>query len=236
MRKTLSRLTSGVTALGLSSVMFGSVALTPAFTNAACDKYTTPAATATAVSLSRSVVQYGARQTAFVRVDSAAGTPNGDVSIVLEGIQSWTKTLNNGAASAQLPRFKMPAKATYTIAASYAGNCSFAASQSSTGANTTKFVTVEKVNTRTTGIATDVAEGKQTVSFYVRSRTGIVPVGDVRVRVLKDGEVVRTALVTLRKGRGEVTFSRMEAFRNNNVVVRYLGNRNFKRSSLSFGG
>jgi hypothetical protein len=222
--------------LGLSSVLLGSVALAPTFTNAACDEYTTPAATATAVTLSKSVVEYGSRQSAFVRVDSAAGTPDGNVSIVLEGIESWTRTLDSGAATVRLPRMKMPAQSTYTVSAAYAGNCSFDSSASSTGANTTKFMTVEKARTTTSGTTTDVRQGKQTVSFFVRSRTGVYPTGDVSIRVLKNGKVVRQARVTLAKGAGEHTFTGMEKFRGNNVVVKFLGSRNFKVSSLSFGG
>jgi len=193
---------------------------------AAADPYPNSVATVTHLNLERNIAQYGANTTATVRVTDGglAGTPVGTITLRVFG-DVQTEQLSGGTASFTLPR-RLPAQETYTVRAYYHAP---AESRYMDSRDSTNY-TVVKANTTAHVRAADVTRDERPrVHVRVTSATGLTPHGDVRVRLIKNGDVRRSTIVTLRDGEATVSFRPVWGLGEWTARVVYLGNDNFRR-------
>lgn len=212
------------TLLAASTVGLGAVTSAQAASVCGPSGYAAPIATATGLSLARTVVQYGSVDVATVTVSSGAGTPSGTVHLGVSNGASYRLTLDrHGAARHALPR-ELPAQRTYTVTASYDGSGSCLGS-----GPVRKYVTVVRAGTDVRGLeARDIRSGgRPTVSGRVRSDTGLTRNGAVRVTLTR-GDVEKERTVDLRGGRFSVTFGRTDAAGTWKVRAVVLGSRDFR--------
>lgn len=229
MNKSFTRSVSRIVAIG--SVLAAAQLLAPAGNAAVivkADRYPNSVATVTHLNLQRNIAQYGAITRARVRVTDGglAGTPHGTITLRVFG-HVQTKRLFDGRAVFTLPR-RLPAQATYTVRANYRAPAESRYRNSSDSAS----YTVVKANTTAHARARDIARSERPhVHVRVSSDTGLTPRGDVRVRLIKNGDVRRSKTVTLQDGEAVVSFRRVRALGQWTAKVRYLGNANFQRDT-----
>jgi hypothetical protein len=185
-------------------------------------EYEGSVATSTSLSLTRAIGGYGATNRATVVVSSGAGTPVGQVRIVVDGSTRATFTLANGRGSALLPR-NLGSRATHSVQAQMVGNNCFKTSSQ------TKFYTVTKASTST---STRVLKPRKGVyRARVLASTGVtVGGGRVHFVVRRNGIKVASGLKRVRSGTVKVDLRNLSRGR---YVVRatYLGSPNFKGSA-----
>jgi hypothetical protein len=224
LKKVLNRALTGVSAAALVAVPATTV-LAPQFTNVACT-YPDPAATTTDVSVSRSVVPYGARNAAFVNVASAGATPQGNVVISMTGEGSWTRRLEGGSARAQLPRY-VQASSTYSVTANYRGTCRFRPSSD------TAFVTVQKASVRVNPFVINKARGVLAVAL--NGVAGLDPRAGKATFVVKNeaGTVIRRATSGVQWGHAQVDVRDLNPGQSYTLMVSFNGTKNFLPASGS---
>jgi hypothetical protein len=237
-KRILFKSVAGAAAAG--TILAGAAAMTapvvttvsPEITNVACHlKYPNSAVTLTRLTLDRSIGQYGSNNGAHVRVTSDTGQPNGQVTVRIVGLRSWTVHLHNGRAAVSFP-FHMDAQHTYTVRSHYTPpSCSHYKASSSDA----KFYTVRKADTHVIRLhARDISGGENPrVSAEVTSATGQTPRGDVRVKLFKNNEVRQVMVVGLRGGEMTAEFDAVTGRGNWDVRVAYLGNSDYQRDSSS---
>lgn len=230
MKQSLTRSVARIVAIG--SVLAVAQLMAPAGNAAVivkADPYPNSVATVTHLNLGRNIAQYGAITRAFVRVTDGglAGTPNGIIVLRVVGEDVQTKPLVDGRAVFTLPR-RLPAQETYTVRASYHAP---AESQYRDSSDSTSY-TVVKANTTAHATARDISRDERPrVHVRVTSDTGLTPRGDVRVRLIKDGDVRRSKTVALNAGEATVFFRRVSELGEWTAKVVYLGNHNFQRDT-----
>ncbi len=190
---------------------------------AACS-YQPENTTATTLSLRKSIAMFGAHNRAFVRVTSGGGTPSGSVVIATRGRPGTRQLDANGRATTAINR-KLRAGATYTIRASFDGDCTYGPSDSDT-----KFYTVVKAKTRTAPFVVKARKAK--FSMKVTGAMGLHPqAGRVRFKVFKGHKLVRVGSTHVRHHRAAVNLPNLHKKGRYRVKVIYFGNKNFRRSS-----
>jgi hypothetical protein len=224
LKKVLGRALAGTAATALIAVPSAAM-ISPQIANMACT-YPDPAATSTDVSVSRNVVPYGARNAAFVNVDSAGATPQGAVVIRMTGEGSWTRRLEGGAARAQLPRY-VAANDTYAVTANYRGTCRFRASSDTT------FVTVQQASVAVNPFVVNKRKGVLGVSL--NGVAGLDPRAGRATFVVKNqaGKVIRRATDRVRWGSARVDVRNLNPNQRYTLTVSFNGTRNFLPASGS---
>ncbi|HEX6246577.1 MAG TPA: Ig-like domain-containing protein [Nocardioidaceae bacterium] len=109
-----------VRALSLLGVIAAVVLVGSLPTAASASEYPPSVATNTDLRLEKSTVQPGESNTAYVRVTSGAGTPQGTVTFKVAGRPGQTVPLVNGEAVWELPTDLAPGR-TYKVTARYNG-------------------------------------------------------------------------------------------------------------------
>jgi hypothetical protein len=219
-KKVLGRSVGGTAIAGLV-LTAAPVTVAPQIVPVAC--YPVPLTTTTTLQLSAYVVQYGAKTTATITVDSGVGTPVGQVRLVVNGKSKGLKTLSAGSATYQVPR-RLIARKTHVIKAEYVGdNCNYAPSTES------KNYSVFKAKTATRGKVVKAKAAK--FRARVTASTGIlVKSGKVEFVVKKaDGTKVRAGIRKVRRGVARADLRNLPSGRYK-LVTRYLGTGNFKAS------
>lgn len=136
-----------------------------------------PAATSTVVSTSGSPSTVGANVTFTATVTSGGGTPAGNVTFKNGGVDMGAPVALNGQGAAPFSTSALAA-GTHTITASYAGNASFAAS------NSAGISQVVKINTAT-GLQSSAnpSTAAQNVTFTATvTNSGMVATGSISFR------------------------------------------------------
>ncbi|HEX6877949.1 MAG TPA: hypothetical protein VF165_19975 [Nocardioidaceae bacterium] len=235
-KNVLLRSLAGATAIG--SALTISLVATPAAVSSApqvqtvaCTEYPSRAATNTSVSAQPSMAPYGTAAKAMATVTSGAGTPTGRVRFVLRDsdgsfIDSWVVGLSGGSASSPLPR-GLPARHTYTINGKYLPGCSpFGKSHDSGSYSVYKARTATKVN------APSIHRGDRARVNVAVSSSTLTPTGRVRIRIVRNGNVIASSTLTLDSGRAFASFGKYRPGLYT-AKVGYLGTGNFRQSSGS---
>lgn len=240
-KKVLLRSLVGTTALGSAlamSVVAGPATVTtaPEIRTVACD-YPANVTTTTDITLNTPVALYGAFNTATATVSAGEGTPEGTVEFTVTRddttVGTWSRTLNaNGKATISLPRY-LNAQATYTIEAAYVPTeCSeFKPSEADPAANLSVYKRGTSLDTR----APHRARGQRPyVAVSVDSGLPRDAAGKVRIIIKRAGKVRANRVVRLSDGSARAVFRKMAPGKFS-VQTRYLGTRNFSRSTDTNG-
>ncbi|HET7735993.1 MAG TPA: Ig-like domain-containing protein [Nocardioidaceae bacterium] len=220
-KKILGRSVGGTAIAGLVLTAAPVTVAAPQIVQVACP-YPATIASSTNLTLSRYVAQFGAVTSATITVSSGAGTPGGQVRLVVNGKSKGLKTLSAGTATYQLPR-RLAARKTHTVKAEYVGSCVHQPSAS------TKSYSVFKAKTSTRGKVVKAKAAK--FRARVTASTGIlVKSGKVAFVVKKaNGTKVRAGIRKVRRGVARVDLKNLPRG-NYKLVTRYLGTGNFKAS------
>jgi hypothetical protein len=224
LKKVLGRALAGTAATALIAVP-GAMTIAPQLAPMACT-YPDPAATSTDVSVSRTVVPYGARNAAFVNVESAGATPQGAVVIRMSGEGSWTRRLEGGSARAQLPRY-VQAENTYTVTANYRGTCRFRPSSDSIA------IVVQKASVSVNPYVINKRRGILAVAL--NGVAGLDPRAGKATFVVRNaaGKVIRQQSQRVRWGAARVDVRDLNPKQRYTLSVRFAGTKNFLRASGS---
>jgi LPXTG-motif cell wall-anchored protein len=106
-------------AVSIGALLAAGQLVAPSGAAAAPDDYAPRVVTRTDLDIAKALVRRGTNDSASVRVTSGAGTPKGQVTIRVAGVDSWTVTLRNGRARHSLPTNLQPG--TYQVTARYHG-------------------------------------------------------------------------------------------------------------------
>jgi hypothetical protein len=225
-KKILGRSVGGTAVAGLL-LAAAPVVAGPQVAPMACT-YPDAVATQTTLTLSRSIAGYGAVTQASIKVTSGAGTPQGQVRLLVNGTPRATYTLSaSGEARPNLPR-TLKARDTYRIEAAFVENCDYKASSA------VKFYTVNKAATRTKAVV--VKAKKARFRAIVKATTGaVVGGGKVAFVLKKNGHKIRMKLARVRAGVARVDLPNLGKG-SYTITTKYLSNGNFKvsRRSRSF--
>ena len=185
----------------------------------------------TSVVVSPTTVAYGQADVASASIATSLpsnptglGDATGSVLFSVAG-KNVSATLSSNRASARLPR--LAAGKTYTVTGAYKPDSTSLYDGSGGEAS----LVVVKDRTRTAVSAPDIRRRHHEVaSVHVRSVHGAVVRGRVRVVLKKGTHVLRSAKVSLRKGRAVVDLGRLTRRGRTYAVATYLGNGNFRPS------
>lgn len=199
-----------------------------------CDdaSYAGEVATTTTLKLGRAMGRYGMPNKATATVTDGDLTPTGSVRFVLYNgagrvVGSTTVGLVDGVATWAMPR-NLRARQTAKVSANYLGEDCFAPSQGDLG-----FYTILPRGTWTQVDAPNRRRvWRPRVDVAVRSYAPYAAQGAVRIRITRNGQVVRGKRVWLRGGERTVFFKRLRPGVYD-VRVNYVGHRNFIRSAGS---
>lgn len=229
--KILFRSVAGTTALGSALAVSliagpGTVTASPEIRNVACE-YPAAASSETALTLLNSMGRFGDVNRATVQVTSGNTTPAGQVQFAINGNTRATRPLSaNGTATFGLPGY-LPAKTTHSVTATFVPADACAVEGSSDSSSYTVF----RRGTKATAAAPDRVRGKRpVVRVSVDSGLPRDARGKVRVVLRRGGKIRANRVVRLSDGSAVVRFRKMRVG-DYKVRVRYLGARNFKRST-----
>jgi hypothetical protein len=187
--------------------------------------YPDTVATSTDLRLDYTVAPYGTQNVANVTVDSAVGTPEGEVAIRLIGQTRWVLTLQDGEATQALPR-NLKARQTYEVRARYLGECDWRPSSDSA------FYTVQKAAVQVTPSADAPRKGLFSATFA--GSGGLNPqAGGARfiVKRVVNGKNpnIRAKATRVQDGYASVNMKGIKRKGTYNLIVRYQGNGNFQK-------
>ncbi len=218
LKKILGRSAGGTAIAGLV-LSAAPIAAAPQIAQMACP-YPDGVATSTSMTLTRPIAGFGARSYAKIRVSSGAGTPSGEVDLVIDGRNRGTYTLNNGATNPRLPL--LTSRRTHVVTAVFVESCEYKSSEA------TKYYTVTKAKTKTRPVFVNKRKAvfRATVKSYT-PRT--VTSGKVYFQIKRGRTVIRAKHGRVHSG---VAFANMRNLPKGTYTlkVKYLGNRNFKIS------
>lgn len=219
-KKVLGRSAGGTAIAGLV-LTAAPVTVAPQIVQVACP-YPAVIASGTDLVLTRYIAPYGAVTKATITVSSGAGTPTGDVRLLINGNSKGVKTLSAGSATYQLPR-RLAARKTFAVKAEYLGSCIHQPSTDD------KSYSVFKAKTSTRGKVVRAKAAK--FRARVVASTGVVVKGGKVAFVVKkaNGTKIRFGIRKVRKGVARVDLKNLPRGKYK-LVTRYLGNSNFKAS------
>lgn len=231
---TKSLASSAAVGVALASTALAAPAVVTApMSHTDCGSYAAPTTTNTSLSLSRNVIQFGQVVIASAQA-SGQGNPSGTITFSVNGDAFATVSEAAAADGVRVPR--RGAGDTYTVRARFHPNCTSQYDYSASSDSSS--LTVFKADTSTTARARNREQGQRpVVRGIVDSATPAEPGGQVEVTI-SNGDVSRTQTVGVVKNDDGTSSYRAEfgrVFKRGewDVVSRYLGTRNFKRSSAS---
>lgn len=229
--KILFRSVAGTTALGSALAVSliagpGTVTAAPEIRNVACE-YAPAGKTSTDLTLQKSLGFFGDANRATVQVSNGNTTPDGEVLFAVDGKTRAVRQLNaSGTATFGLPGY-LGAGVDHVVTATFvpADECTWV------GSSDTDYYSVFRRGTKTGAAAPDRVRGKNpVVRVSVDSGLPRDARGKVRVVLRRDGKIRASRVVRLSDGAAVVRFRKM-VVGDYKVRVRYLGARNFKRST-----
>lgn len=226
---TASARTNPLLAAGLAVVLTGGglAAAAPAQAGTAAASTVSAARAAqssTALRVSPRTVGYGAQVTAIARVTTTSGSPEGDVTFVIDGV-ALKVPVEEGFATLEI---KQAAAGVNTVSATFTPSDSV--NYESSSAPPTSFTVDKSATVTRVRLMGDLIGDGVSTTIEVIGLNGTVATGKVRLVLRKVGDEDFRKVMQGKLGRNSRGFSLGRLDGKYRIVVKYLGDNNHRRS------